>query len=130
MTVQEVTLTPEAKLRPPAEVMRLARMGASFQTRISFMRRLNRLMHRERWRIERTRFDLDDEGYGAALYVVTTPERCYSLVCFSHFLEPENRTDRVIAEAWDATFGCSAASSTASPKAASPLRPPSTRSAI
>ena len=104
MTVQEVTLTPEAKLRPPAEVMRLARMGASFQTRISFMRRLIRLMHRERWRIERTRFDLDDEGYGAALYVVTTPERCYSLVCFSHFLEPENRTDRVIAEAWDATF--------------------------
>ena len=59
---------------------------------------------RERWRIERTRFDLDDEGYGAALYVVTTPERCYSLVCFSHFLEPENRTDRVIAEAWGATF--------------------------
>ena len=104
MTAQALTVTPEAKLRPPAEVMRLARMGASFQTRISFMRRLIRRMHRERWRIERTLFDLDDEGYGTALYVVTTPERCYSLVCFSHYLEPERRTDRVIAEAWDATF--------------------------
>ena len=104
MTAQALTVTPEAKMRPPAEVMRLARMGASFQTRISFMRRLIRRMHRERWRIERTRFDLDDEGYGTALYVVTTPERCYSLVCFAHYLEPERRTDRVIAEAWDATF--------------------------
>jgi hypothetical protein len=82
MTVQAVTVAPEAKLRPPAEVMRLARMGASFPTRISFMRRLIRRMHRERWRKERTRFNLDDQGYGTALYVVTTPERCYSLVCF------------------------------------------------
>ena len=104
MTAQALAATPEAKLRPPAEVMRLARMGASFPTRISFMRRLIRHMHRERWRIERTRFDLDGEGYGTALYVVTTPERSYSLVCYSHYLDPEQRTDRVIAEAWDATF--------------------------
>ncbi len=98
------TGTPEAKLRPPGEVMRLACMGASFPTRLSFLRRLIRRMQRERWQIERTRFELDDAGYGWALYVVTTPERCYSLVCFSHYLAPERRTDRVIAEAWDATF--------------------------
>ena len=104
MTVHAVTAMREAQLRSPTEVMRMARMGASFQTRISFMRRLIRLMHRERWRIERSRFCLDHEGYGTALYVVTTPKRCYSLVCFSHYLEPKHRTDRVIAEAWDATF--------------------------
>jgi len=68
------------------------------------MRRLVRRMHRERWYIKPTRFELDHEGYGIALYVVTTPERCYSLICFSHYLEPQRRTDRVIAEAWDATF--------------------------
>ena len=68
------------------------------------MRRLIRRMHREHWHIKPTRFALDDEGYGMALYVVTTPERYYSLVCFSHYLEPQRRTDRVIAEAWDATF--------------------------
>ena len=95
---------PKIALRLPTEVMRLQRMGASFQTRISFARRLIRRMHRENWRIERLRFDLNDDGYGTALYVVTTPEHCYSLICFSHYLRPELRTDRVIAEAWDATF--------------------------
>lgn len=104
MTAQTPAATFEAKMRPATEVMRLDRMGASFPTRLSFMRRLIRRMHRDHWRIERTRFDLDDEGFGTALYVVTTPERCYSLVCFSHYLEPERRTDRVIAEVWDATF--------------------------
>ena len=84
--------------------MRLARMGAAFPTRLSFMRGLIRHMHRERWRVEATRFDLDDDGYGTAVYTVTTPYRRYSLIGFSHRLEPERRTDRVIAEAWDATF--------------------------
>jgi len=68
------------------------------------MRRLIRHMHRENWSIEQKHFDLDDEGYGMALYVVTTPERWYSLVCFSHYLDPNSRTDRVIAEDWDTTF--------------------------
>ena len=90
--------------RPPHAVMRLVRMGAAFPTRLSFMRSLIRLMHRERWRIEATRLDLDGEGYGTAVYTVTTPHRQYSLIGFSHHLEPERRTDRVIAEAWDATF--------------------------
>ena len=31
-------------------------------------------------------------------------QRTYSLIAFSHALEPDQRTDRVIAEAWDATF--------------------------
>ena len=84
--------------------MRLERMGAAFPTRLSFMRSVIRRMHREGWRIEATRFDLDDEGYGTVVYTATTPHRQYSLVGFSHHLEPERRMDRVIAEAWDATF--------------------------
>ena len=68
------------------------------------MRQLIRRMNREGWRIRQERFALNDEGYGKALYVVSTPKRHYSLVCFSHHLEPKRRTDRVIAEAWDATF--------------------------
>ena len=34
------------QLRPPGEVMRLERMGASFPTRLSFMRQLVRRMIR------------------------------------------------------------------------------------
>ena len=91
-------------VRPPEEVMRLDRMGAAFQTRLSFLRILLRRMGNESWRITRPRFDLDDEGYGTALYTVETPSRHYSLIVYSQFLDPAARTDRVIAEAWDAAF--------------------------
>ena len=93
-----------AALRPPEHVMRLQRMGASFQTRLSFMRQLIRRMHRERWRFERLRFDLDARGYGTAVYAARGPQRTYSLIAYTHEIRPEQRTDRVIAEAWDATF--------------------------
>ena len=85
----------------PLQVME--RMGASFQTR-RFMRQLIRRMHRERWRLERLRCALDAKGYGVAVYAARGPERTYSLIAYTHEIDPEQRTDRVIAEAWDATF--------------------------
>ena len=91
-------------LRAPDKVMRLERMGSSFPTRLSFMRQLVRRMYRERWRLERPRFDLDAGGFGVAVYAAHGPERTYSLVCFTNEIQPEDRTDRVIAEVWDATF--------------------------
>jgi len=92
------------RLRPPDVVMRLARMGSFHQTRISFMRSLLRRIAGEGWRLSRPRFDLDGDGYGTAVYRVDLPAGCCSLVVFSHELSPEERTDRVIAEKWDATF--------------------------
>ena len=61
-------------------------------------------MQRERWRFERLRFDLDAAGYGVAVYAAHGPQRTYSLIAYTHEIAPEQRTDRVIAEAWDATF--------------------------
>ena len=84
--------------------MRLARMGASHQTRLSFMRSLVRRMAKENWSFERLRFDVDADGYGTSVYAVHAPERTLSLIAFTQALEPGQRTDRVIAEAWDATF--------------------------
>ena len=84
--------------------MRLDRMGASHQTRLSFMRALVRRMSRERWRFERLKFDLDSDGYGVSVLAIHTPNRTYSLIAFTHVLNPDQRTDRVIAQAWDATF--------------------------
>ena len=92
------------KHRSPESLMRLDRMGASFPTRLSFMRTLIRRMARERWKFERLRFEVDDQGFGTSVYAAHTPQRTYSLIAFSHALEPDQRTDRVIAEAWDATF--------------------------
>lgn len=104
MTAAAETTRPAVPLRPADEVMRLSRMGASFPTRLSFMRSLLRRMHRENWWFEQRRFDLDAQGFGTVVLTAHTPERAYSLVVFSHDLPPEKRTDRVIAEAWDATF--------------------------
>ena len=91
-------------LRPPAQVMRLARLGAFHQSRLSFMRILLRRLKRERWRFDRPLFEIDREGVGRALYRARGPARSYSLVCFAHDLPADKRTDRVIATAWDATF--------------------------
>lgn len=91
-------------LREPAKVMRLERMGSFHQTRLSFMRALLRRLERERWSIERPVWRISATGEGVAVYRARGPKSSYSLVCFAHHLDPEERTDRVIAERWDATF--------------------------
>ena len=91
-------------LRAPDVVMRLARLGSFHQCRLSFMRTLLRRMKRDAWTFDRPMFDIDDKGVGVAVYSARGPERTYSLVCFAHDLPPEQRSDRVIAHAWDATF--------------------------
>ncbi len=91
-------------LREPARVMRLARMGSFHQTRLSFMRALLRRLKRESWTIDRPVWRISPGGEGAAVYRAVGPEATYSLICFAHHLEPEERTDRVIAERWDSTF--------------------------
>ncbi|MEM7041654.1 MAG: hypothetical protein AAF543_02470 [Pseudomonadota bacterium] len=84
--------------------MRLSRMGAFFPTRLSFMRSLIRRLHTERAMVTRSVWEIDDDGYGRAVYSVTFGGDVYSLVAFSTSLDPEQRTDRVIAEAWDTTY--------------------------
>ncbi|MEK9596315.1 MAG: hypothetical protein VW057_10165 [Rhodospirillaceae bacterium] len=90
--------------RPPETVMRLERMGSFHQTRLSFMRGLMRRMKSENWAFDRPVWRLDKKGVGVAVYTAQCPDRTYSLVCFSHDLDPELHTDRSIATAWDATF--------------------------
>lgn len=95
---------PTVPLRPPEVVMRLARLGSFHQCRLSFMRTLLRRLKQERWTFDRPIFDIDANGVGTAVYSAHGPERSYSLVCFAHDLPPDQRSDRVIAEAWDSTF--------------------------
>jgi hypothetical protein len=94
----------EIALRSPDVVMRLDRLGASHPTRLSFLRTLMRRAARERWKVGRIKWAVDDAGYGHAIYGVDTPGRTYCLVAFSTPLEDSRRTDRVIAEAWDTSY--------------------------
>ena len=84
--------------------MRLARLGSFHQSRLSFMRVLTRRLKNERWKFNRAEFTIDSNGVGHAMYSATGPERSYSLIAFAHDLPDELRSDRVIAEQWDATF--------------------------
>lgn len=93
-----------AEKRSPDTVMRLARMGSFHQTRLSFMRALLRRLRREQWRFEQSRWEIDANGVGFAVYTAYGPRHNYSLIAFAHDLPPEMRSDRVIATAWDATF--------------------------
>ena len=90
--------------RDPAQVMRLSRLGSFHQSRLSFMRILTRRMTRENWTFSRPVFEFDAKGVGHAVYCAHTPDRTYSLIAFGHDLPPEERSDRVIATAWDSTF--------------------------
>ena len=102
--MSEKTAPADVPLRSPDQVMRLARLGSMHQTRLSFLRALLRRMRSENWRVSSNSFDLDERGVGTAIYTVGVGERWYSLVAFGHELPAEKRTDRVIAEEWDATF--------------------------
>ncbi len=92
------------ELRPASQVMRLQRMGTFHQSRLSFMRVLLRRLKRQGWTFDRPIWRIDDKGVGVATYRACGPNRNYTLVAFAHDLPPEKRSDRVIADAWDATF--------------------------
>ncbi|MFB9151010.1 hypothetical protein [Roseovarius ramblicola] len=84
--------------------MRLDRMGCSHPTRLSFLRQLLRRIEAEGWVFDRPVWDMDARGVGRAVYRMRTPGGDLSLVAFGHDLPADQRSDRVIATAWDATF--------------------------
>jgi hypothetical protein len=94
-----------SELRDPDQVMRLVRMGASHPTRLSFMRVLLRGLRRGGWR----RSTAPNGPWTRRASATRSTARAgqgqtYSLVAFAHDLPDHLRSDRVIAEAWDATF--------------------------
>ena len=91
-------------LRPPDQVMRLSRMGCYHPMRLSFSRQLIRHMHQQNWQVDVPICALDQEGYGHVVIRASSPSETYSLVAFSNQLEENERSDRVIADAWDTTF--------------------------
>jgi hypothetical protein len=95
---------PQMPLRTADEVMRLRRMGASFPTRLSFLRVLLRRLSAEKARVTRPVWIMDADGFGHAVYSITFGGHVYSLVAVSTDLPPELRTDRVIASAWDTAY--------------------------
>lgn len=90
------------ELRKPEFVMRLDRLGSFHQSKLSFLRSFIREF--KDWEFETKELELDENGFGHCVYVVTKDNKQYSLVCFSNELADSERSDRVIATKWDASF--------------------------
>ena len=90
------------KLRDPNIIMKLSRLGSFHQSRLSFLRSF--LSEFKDWDYKRDLFDLDEKGYGTAVYSFKKNDRVYSLVCFANKINDDERSDRVIATKWDAAF--------------------------
>ncbi len=95
---------PQVPLRPPSKVMRLRRMGASFPTRLSFLRSLMRRLSSEDVQVTRPVWEVCADGFGHAVHSLDLGGFTYSLVAVSTDLPPDQRTDRVIATAWDTAY--------------------------
>lgn len=95
---------PLVPLRTPDTVMRLARMGAMFPTRLSFLRTLMRALAADKVLVKRTVWQMDAAGFGDAVYQLRFGGYDYALVAVSTDLPADQRTDRVIATAWDSAY--------------------------
>ena len=89
-------------LRDPNTIMKLSRLGSFHQSKLSFLRSF--LNEFKDWEYKRDIFDLNENGYGVAVYSFKKKERVYSLVCFANQIKDNERSDRVIATKWDAAF--------------------------
>tara|TARA_B100001146_G_scaffold181603_1_gene163878 strand:+ start:39 stop:1697 length:1659 start_codon:yes stop_codon:yes gene_type:complete len=92
----------QVQLRDPKIIMKLSRLGSFHQSKLSFLRSF--LKEFKDWEYNRNLFDLDEKGYGRAVYSFSKKNRTYSLVCFANKISDEERSDRVIAKKWDAAF--------------------------
>jgi len=92
----------EIKLRDPKNLMKLSKLGSFHQSKLSFLRSF--LNEFKDWDYNRDLFQLNEKGYGTAVYSFSKNKRVYSLVCFANKINDEERSDRVIATKWDAAF--------------------------
>ena len=92
----------EVSLRDPKILMRLSKLGSFHQSKLSFLRSF--LNEFKDWEYRRDLFNLNQNGYGRAVYSFSKNNRTYSLICFANEIKDEERSDRVIATKWDAAF--------------------------
>ena len=97
-------LLKKSKSNKDISLMSLKKMGSRYPSRLSFSRSMLRTMIKEKWILNKVKFDLNDEGYGTAIYEIKIHKSIYSLICFSTYLEDKKRSDRVIADKWDTSY--------------------------
>ena len=72
-------------LRSPNIVMKLSKLGSFHQSKLSFLRSF--LREFKDWEYKRDLFELNEFGYGTAVYSFKKNNRVYSLICFANQLK-------------------------------------------
>ena len=85
----------ESKLRDPKKIMKLSKLGSFHQSKLSFLRSF--LKEFKDWKYNKDLFNLDEDGFGTAIYSFNRDRKGYSLVCFANKINDNERSDRVIA---------------------------------
>ena len=65
------------QFRDPAKIMKLSRLGSFHQSKLSFLRSFIREF--KDWNYKRNVFDLDENGYGTAVYSLEKNYKSYSI---------------------------------------------------
>ena len=92
----------QVQLREPKTIMKLSKLGSFHQSKLSFLRSF--LNEFKNWKYSKDLFDIDENGFGRAVYSFSKKNKIYSLVCFANKIHDDERSDRVIATKWDAAF--------------------------
>ena len=88
------------ELRDPNIIMKLSRLGSFHQSKLSFLRSF--LKEFKDWEYKRDLFNLDQNGYGEAVYSFKKKHRIYSLVCFANEIRDDERSDSCLLYTSDA----------------------------
>ena len=97
----QTTSAPTPALPLPEAAMDVEALSRLKACRLSFTQSLLVRMLRERWRIARRRWDLDDDGRGTATYEIAARGLVMTLILFSDRLREEEQQERIVATRWD-----------------------------
>lgn len=81
--------------------MKPNRLSVLQTSRLSATRLLMSMAIREKWRIERLQWDIDDRARGTALYRINTKTMPFDFIVHSFEPKQEGRMGRIIGRAWD-----------------------------
>ena len=79
----------KVELRDPNKIMKLSRLGSFHQSKLSFLRSF--LNEFKDWEYKRDLFNLNENGFGEAVYSFKKNKRVYYLICFANEIKDEER---------------------------------------
>jgi hypothetical protein len=88
-------------MRSPAQLMKPERLAVIQPSRISASHALMAQAIEQRWKITRTRFDIDAKGSGVANYLIEIDGWKFSFPVFAFEPSAHGRTGRIIGRSWD-----------------------------